>query len=370
MSNQYRNILVHSLVNIGDVLLSTSAVALLRQVYPDAKITMMVRPAAAQLVTNNPVIDEVIIYDYKAKHKSFGKMWQMAQRLRSKHFDLSISFDRKLRPALLTWLAGIPVRVGPDKVFDDKPSRVTMLYTRTIPIHHDIVNTLQAETYQAIIRGFTGAIGSAKPVMARIMPENEEKARQLLVSLKPGQSDSVIARNEGTKQSQPTLQQSRPLRIALCVKGTFPLKTWPKERFAAVVDQLAAQYTAQFFIIGALEDKDYADEVIVLAKTPIANFCGQTSLVDLAALLQKTDLLVTVDTGTAHIAATVGILMVVIYGCTTPNRWHPLNKNAVILSSHEPCCPCSIAAAQCPQHTCMYKIDVQKVVEKIRQMAL
>ncbi|MEN6414735.1 MAG: glycosyltransferase family 9 protein [Veillonellales bacterium] len=415
MSNQYRNILVHSLVNIGDVLLSTSAVALLRQVYPDAKITMMVRPAAAQLVTNNPVIDEAIIYDYKAKHKSFGKMWQMAQRLRSKHFDLSISFDRKLRPALLTWLAGIPVRVGPDKVFDDKPSRVTMLYTRTIPLRHDIVNTLQAETYQAIIRGFTGTTGSAKPVMARIMPENEEKAGELLASLLPGSDsgsvfnkkdqfvgDGIIVppcndkspENNSTKnilssrgatatrrspgpqtffhdtlckQSQPDAQLSRPLRIALCVKGTFPLKTWPKERFAAVADQLAAQYTAQFFIIGAPEDRDYADEVIAFAKTPIANFCGQTSLVDLAALLQKTDLLVTVDTGTAHIAATVGVSMIVIYGCTSPKRWHPINPNAVVLTSNESCCPCAIPAEACPERRCLQHINVEDVTLEVQK---
>ncbi|MDR1701210.1 MAG: hypothetical protein LBR56_00380, partial [Sporomusaceae bacterium] len=77
----FHNILVHSLVNIGDVLLSTSAVALLRQVCPQAKITMMVRPNAADLVLNNPAIDEVIIYDYKAKHKSIKSMWQIVKIL-------------------------------------------------------------------------------------------------------------------------------------------------------------------------------------------------------------------------------------------------------------------------------------------------
>ena len=63
---QYQNILVHSLVNLGDVLLSTSAVALLKKAYPTAKITMMVRPAVAEVVRNNPVIDEVLIFDYQS----------------------------------------------------------------------------------------------------------------------------------------------------------------------------------------------------------------------------------------------------------------------------------------------------------------
>ena len=126
-NGEYRNILVNALVNLGDVVLTTSAIALLKQAYPKAKITMLARPVVRQAVENNPVIDEVIIFDYKAKQNSFHKMMDMVKTIKSHHFDLSVSFDRKLRPALLCWLAGIPVRIGPDRVFDDKPSLVTWL---------------------------------------------------------------------------------------------------------------------------------------------------------------------------------------------------------------------------------------------------
>ena len=100
MKQTYQNILVNALVNLGDVVLTTSAIALLRKAYPGARITMLVRPVVRQAVENNPVIDDVILFDYKAKENSFGKMWAMVQELRHRHFDLSISFDRKLRPAL------------------------------------------------------------------------------------------------------------------------------------------------------------------------------------------------------------------------------------------------------------------------------
>ncbi|BBB91611.1 MAG TPA: lipopolysaccharide heptosyltransferase II [Methylomusa anaerophila] len=342
---QYKNILVHSLVNIGDVLLSTSAVALLKKTYPQAKVTMMVRPVAAGLIRNNPVVDNVIVYDYKAKHKSVASMLKMAGTLREQKFDLAVSFDRKLRPALLTWLAGIPVRVGPDRVFGDKPSHVTKLFTHTVKIPHDIVNTLQAETYQAIVRGFSGATGSCKPVMAKIMPANEKKARELFATL-----------------------PLRKNKIALCVKGTFPLKTWPKERFAEVIDRLFWKIDAAFFIVGAPEDKDYAAEVIALAKTPVANFCGRTELGDLAAVLKQTDLFITVDTGATHIGATQDVPMVVIYGCTSPKRWHPLSDNTVVLTTDEACCPCAVSADQCPEHQCMNGISVNRVLEKIYEL--
>jgi len=341
----YKNILVHSLVNLGDVLLSTSAVALLKKMNPESKITMMVRPAMRQLLENNPVVDEVIIFDYKGSQKSIGAMWAFVGELKKRQFDLCISFDRKLRPAIITWLARIPVRVCPDRVFDDVPSRVTMLYTQVIHVPHDIVNNLQAETYQAIVRGFFKIEGHAKPVMALPTATNEAKVAGLLVSLP-----------ETAK------------KIGLCVKGTFPLKTWPKEYFARLVELLDERYDAAFFIIGAPEDREYADEVIAAGKVKPANFCGRTSLTDMVPLYHAMDLFVTVDTGATHIAATTDVPMVVMYGCTSPKRWHPMNENSRVLTTEEDCCPCKIAAEECPKPKCLWNIKPEAVLEKCAEL--
>lgn len=342
---QYKNILVNSLVNLGDVVLTTSALVLLRQAYPSAKITMMVRPVVREAVENNPVIDEVILFDYKAKQNSLGKMWSMVKEIRARRFDLAISLDRKLRPAILCWLAGIPVRVGPDRVFDDKPSKVTSLYTQVVKIPHNLENTLQAETYQQIIRAFTGIDGHAVPVMANIMERDKSAAGQLLAQL-----------------------PSAATRIALCVKGTFALKTWPKEYFSQLVKMLAEKYDAAFFIVGAPGDRLYADEVIAaMAPVHVQNFCGQTTLTSLASLISHADLFVTVDTGATHIAATTGAPMVTIYGCTSPRRWHPYNENAIVLSRELDCCPCKISPEDCPswpRPACLWSLRPEQVMEK------
>jgi heptosyltransferase-2 len=335
----YKNILVHALVNIGDVVLTTGAIALLKKTYPYVRITMMVRPFARQLVENNPVIDEVLIYNYKSKGKSLAGTIAMIKEIRQRKFDASISFDRKLRPALLTWLAGIPVRVGPSKVFDNKPSRVTWLFNRVIHIEYDLHNNLQAEAYQNIIRGFTGQGGSAKPVLARLKPENEKKAAELLSQLPQGER-----------------------RVALCIKGTFPLKTWPKERFIEVVHKLAGEFACTFCVVGAPGDREYADELIREVQLPVANFCGKTDLMDLVALLKNFDLFLTVDTGAAHIAATVDVPMVVVYGCTSPVRWHPLSDKATALCSAEPCRPCQKSAEECPTPNCLANVTVPEVL--------
>lgn len=354
---QYNNILAYALVNLGDVVLVTSALALLRQAYPAAKITLLVKSAVKEAVLNNSVIDEVIELNYTAKKKSLGQMRRVLRYIRKQHFDLAVSFDRKLRPALLAWLAGIPVRVGPSKVFDAKPSRVTMLYTDVVPIAADLEHRLQRETYQDIVRHITGQTASAMPVMANIEALNRHKAKKLLDKL-------------GTA----------PKYIALCVKGTFALKTWPKEYFAELVKHLFALYQAAFFVVGAPGDKTYAAEVITAIKVAvdddnlvIANFCGETNLPDLAALIDAADLFVTVDTGATHIAATQGKPMVVMYGCTHPDRWHPANERAVVLSSYEPCCPCSYRPEECPswpQPACLYNVTPGIVLAACQKLLL
>ena len=334
-----KNILVNALVNLGDVVLTTSALALIKKNFPDTKITMLVKPVVKDAVIDNPVVDDVIVLDYRAKENSFSKMRELIKEIRRRKFDLAISFDRKLRPALITFLARIPRRVCPSKVFDDNKSRVTIFYTDVVEITHDLNKTLQAETYQEIVRKFFNIDGHEVP---RFPKKNSPVADKLMSRL-----------------------PSAKFKIALCVKGTFPLKTWSKEYFAEIVNELRKKYDAAFFIVGAPNDREYADEVINAIGGTVENFCGETSLTDLAELFRRVDLFITVDTGATHIAATTGVKMVTMYGCTSPDRWHPINKNAIALTSRENCCPCTFKAEQCPTYpkpACLQNVTPEQVL--------
>ena len=336
----FKNILVNALVNLGDVVLTTSALALIKKNFPETRITMLVKPVVKDAVIDNPVVDDVIVLDYKAKENSFAKMRELVKDIKKRHFDLAISFDRKLRPALITFFARIPRRVCPSKVFDDNKSRVTLLYTDVIDISHDLNKTLQAETYQEIIRKFFNINGHETP---KFPAKRSEVAEKLLNRLPKSK-----------------------FKIALCVKGTFPLKTWSKEYFAEVVQNLNKNYDAAFFIVGAPNDRAYADEVIKEIGFNVENFCGETSLIDLAELFRRSDLFITVDTGATHIAATTGIKMVTIYGCTSPDRWHPINKNAIALTSREFCCPCT--KKTCDEPLCLQNVTPAQVLDAVNRL--
>jgi len=336
----FKNILVNALVNLGDVVLTTSAIALIRRNFPETRITMLVKPVVKDALIDNPVVDDVIVLDYRAKENSFGKMRELVREIRRRKFDLAISFDRKLRPALITFFARIPRRVCPSKVFDDNKSRVTIFYTDVIEISHDLNKTLQAETYQEIVRKFFKIDGHETPKFPK---KPSPVADKLLNRLPPAK-----------------------FKIALCVKGTFPLKTWSKEYFAEVVQNLKKIYDAAFFIVGAPNDRAYADEVIKEIGFNIENFCGETSLTDLAELFRRADLFITVDTGATHIAATTGIKMVTIYGCTSPDRWHPINKNAIALTSRENCCPCT--KKTCDEPLCLKNVTPAQVLDATKRL--
>ena len=97
------------------------------------------------------------------------------------------------------------------------------------------------------------------------------------------------------------------------------------------------------------------------------NFCGATTLPDLAAVIGESDLFVTVDTGATHVAATTGTPMVVMYGCTHPDRWHPASRVARVLTSNEPCCPCTCRAEECPsapRPDCLWHVTPERVLQE------
>jgi len=345
--NNTKKILVLALFNTGDVVLCTSAIALLKMAYPDAKITVIVKSVSGDVVRNNPVIDEVITIDYRSKHLSLGNMSALIQEIRARGFDLCLAFDGKLRSALIGFLAGIPERITADKIFGSMPDWRKLLFTRVITPDCDDAVTHQSDLFQSIVRSLTGQQQQARPVMGRIEAKNDENARRLITSL-----------------------PVHEYKIALCVKGTFPLKDWPSDRFALLVDRLHERYDAAFYIVGAPSDRDYADSIIAKTAVSVTNFCGRTSLVDLAALLTLSDLFVTVDTGAVHIASTTTVPIVALYGCTSPVRWHPLNERYMVVYTHESCSPCAIRADACPEHLCMNKIQVDTVMQAIESLGI
>lgn len=305
-------ILINHLKNVGDVLLATTAVELVRKVYPQAWITLMTVPHVAPFFENHPLINEILPFSYKSKGNSMSSMIKVVNEVKKRNFDVSISLESRLRPLLVALLAGIPIRIAGDGMdrYGNKKEWYRFLFTHLYPITTQ-QKEHQSETFMKVVRPFLHLTESsnARPSLPPATEESDLQMRNLLQI------------NDKIKKT----------KILFCVRGTHPEKNWPPEYFAEVMDVVSKKYKADCYIIGAPADYEYAENVRKKCESNVNNICGKTKPNDLVALFNYSDLLVTVDTGTAHIAATTDIPIISIFLCTNPVQWHPLSDRAVCL---------------------------------------
>lgn len=343
MSKSYKHILVFCLRKIGDAVIATSVPYLLKQAYPDARITMMVKPLTKEIVTNHSLIDEVMVYNYSHK-ASFPEIRQIAAEIKQKNFDLCIVADNKPRSAMLAWLAGIPKRVGFERI-EFRNIYLKLFYTDIIKINHDAQHTLQAKNHEIFINRFTGRQDTSTMLLPKSTAENKTKVDTLLAH----------AIKEQGKEDQSYL------KIALCIRSGAVTKDWPLERFAETIAQIAAKYNAVFYVIGSPSDLEAAEKLKTMLRIPLSILCGKTSLTELICVLKESDFFLSVDTGSAHMAAALGIPMVSVYGGTSPSRWGPYSENAITLAPDYPCHPCDGTKIKCSDPKCLATISADAV---------
>lgn len=301
-NNQYKNILVTLLANLGDVVLSTATLKLIKKKYPHAKIFFLVRSQLADILQNNPYIDEVIPFSYKSGG-NFISTFQLARKLRKYNFDLSISLCGRFRSDFSIWLARIPIRVGADQIWSFKKN-CSFLYTNVSKINF----SYQTPTYilfQNIFKYFEKEYNDTKKITPYIANAPEfffYKANNFIESM-----------------------NSDKINIALCVKATSENKNWDIENFANIISLLKKNYNPNMYIVGTKEDKEYASNIISKANVDVKNFCGKTSLLELVAIIQQSSFLLTVDNGTMHIASALNTPIICIYTGTSPLTAPPLS---------------------------------------------
>ncbi len=275
-----RSIVVSLLVNVGDVIMMTSALDLIKKHFSQTRLIALARPEAAELLTNNPVVDEVIVYPYRSGSLFYG-LKDVTGRLRAGRPEVFLSLDRRPRGALAAFLAGIKKRLGPDILFAGaRPKFWTRLFfTRTVVMAPEECAGSLVEMFQLVVRRSLGVAGRGRITLPPVSPERARRAEGLL---------SVAGRR-------------RPV-IGLCVKTNDPGKTWPAAAFAALMGRLKAELGAFMYVIGGPGDRPYVDELLQsFDSAGVANLAGRTDLSDIPALAARSDLCITLDNGAAHL---------------------------------------------------------------------
>ena len=299
-------ILLIRLREIGDVVFTTPAIRGLRQHFPDAHITYIVEPAAAPVVANNPHLNDVIVSPGRRGLSGFRDDLALASRLRAARYDLVIDFHSGPRSSLITWLSRAPQRVG-----YDVPGRGWMYTTRVarpreIRPRHAVEN--QWDLLTAI--GIAAPDRNHTPAEMPIDTRAADAVDQRLATFGVNQGDEVIV---------------------LHVSAGNPFRRWPLDAFASLIAMLVRQHPdRRVIVVSGPSEKDAAAHAIEQAQAHLdaaagarVLACGEFTLDELRALMDRAALYIGGDSGPMHIASTSTVPIVGLYGPTLPVRSEP-----------------------------------------------
>ncbi len=314
---EYNNILLVRTDRIGDVILTTPAMAVLKKAWPKARVSVLVSPATREIVEGNPHVAEVIVDDAKGEHQGILGYWRLAGKIKRRRFDLAVVLHTKKRTNSLCFFAGIPERVGYAN------EKFGFFLTNKIP---DVRPRGEKHEYQYCLDVLRHLGVSSADTPDLFFPLKESAERW---------ADEFILKN--------SLTHLKPL-IAIHPDASCISKRWPADRFANVMSRLTERYSAKIILVGGQSCQAIAREIKAKTYQPFLDVTGQTTISQLASLLKRCHLLISNDSGPVHVAVAVGTPVISIFGRNqaglSPTRWRPLGAHDAILHKEVGCEVC------------------------------
>ena len=317
---------------IGDMVMAQSLMKVIKQNQPDLAIDVLAPKWSLGILARMPEVRDGIALDVKHGELGFRKRYQTGKSLRAKQYKQAYVLPKTLKSALVPFFANIPVRTGFfgemrfGLINDVKPLDKVIL-DQTVKKYA----SLAQPSDQIISTPFPKLNANADNVKI-LFEKHGIKDQKLLVSFMPGAEYG-------------------------------PAKQWPVAHFAELAQKIN-QLGGQVLIFGS--DKDRADgDAIAESNSNVINLCGKTTIEDAVDLIGSTNIAITNDSGLMHVAASLGIPLVSIYGSSSPLYTPPLTDKAIVEWLKLDCGPCF--KRECPlQHlNCLKQITPQSVFKHI-----
>lgn len=332
-SASVRRVLVRAVNWIGDAVMATPALGVIREQFPKAEITLLAVPLVAQLLHPHPWVDRVIVFDRSGEHKGIAGRLRLAGQVRRGRFDLAVVLPNSFESALIPWLAGVPRRLG--KSSDGRSLILTDRYSPP----PDAPRVHEVEYYLGLLCHFGISGKSSQPLLV-VTDDEREWALRLLESQGIRRGDFVLGINPGATYGS--------------------AKRWYPERFADAARQVARETGARIVVFGGPGETDIAGRIQEELGGECLNVAGRTDVRGLMGLISCCSLFITNDSGPMHIAAALGVPLVAIFGSTDHATTSPYTERAVIVRKDFECAPCKLR--ECPSdHRCMTAVTADDV---------
>jgi heptosyltransferase-2 len=335
------SLLVRATNWLGDAVMTTPALAGVREGFPDARIVLLARPLVAELFRHHPDVDEVMVYERPGRHEGALGRLRLGAELRRRGFDGALLLQNAFDAALIAFLGRIPERAG----YPTDARR--FLLTLPVPLPPGIHERHDVEYYLCLLDG----LGIPRPVPTAlklaVTGEEREAMAARLASLGIERGAPIVTINPGATYGS--------------------AKRWYPDRFAAVADTLSAEWGAGVVLVGSTAEAPLANEIEAAMRNPSINFAGKTTVRELMALLSLSSFLVTNDSGPMHVGAALGVPLVAIFGPTDWRRTSPWSGRAKIVRVEVDCSPCRLRVCD-RGHECMLGVTPGMVVDAARQL--
>lgn len=349
MKNKHRSqILILRLSAIGDVLHATPVARELKKLRPNAHITWLASPPADKLLAENPYIDEVLVWDRRPLDKAFAsfdlptayrELKKARALLKARSFDLVLDIQGLFLTGLLAKLSGAKRRIGIHERHEGNPFFMSEM-APNIDSPHKVRRYLSA----LMPLGFD--LNDFTPGLTLNLPDS-------------------LAGFAAKFWQERGIDMSRPI-LMVTIRTTWPDKNWEPENFGEALKDLPEN--VQIVFCGSPSDEAYIKEAQSHMRRPSLSIAGETSLLELAALLQSATLLLSCDTGPLHIADAIGCRTLSLWGPTQPDVYGPLTAGHEFIISPHACRRCLKTKCKYKTNACMKAITPNLVAEKLNNI--
>lgn len=320
----------------GDAVMSVPALRELRRVLPAAHITLFIPEWARGIFAGADFIDDILAFE-----KDETSVWRQGKTLRGEDFDLAVLFTNSFSSAVAAKLGSAKYRIG----YKNEGRSFLLTHSIEMPAwrdeRHEIFYYLNiVAELEILLYGETKVWENEPRFELTVSDEKKDAARKILSDAGCDLNKKIIAICPGSTNSR--------------------AKRWQAESYALLADKFARELDANVLLIGSPEEVEVSQQVFDLASFKPFMLTGKTSLAEAAAILSVCDLLISNDTGPAHISAALGRPTMVIFGPTNPKTTRPFPANAEIIRKEVECSPCMLR--DCPiDHRCMTRISADEV---------
>jgi len=321
--------------------MTTPAVRAIRKQFTNTHVSLLAKPWVVPVFEDSEHIDRLLIYDDKGRHKgTFGK-FRLARELKKYHFDAAILLQNAFEAALITFLAGIPIRIGYNTDVRQ------FLLTHAVSCTNEIKKKHQTDYYLDILRGI-GMEEDSRDLYLRLNQRDRFQAEKILLQAHLSIDDTIVGINPGAAYG--------------------PAKQWPYDRFARLADRIQEFKESRVIIFGGPDDKSLGEKISQKMQYRPIDLSGKTSLGEAMALIERCDLFITNDSGLMHVAAALDVPLIGVFGSTNPITTGPLGQNSRIVQIPLECSPC--LRPECPKghFDCMDQISVEMVFKVVKEM--